>query len=205
MNTSSGKKIGHHEAADYIPWNTMLRVVHELFRDKKYVMSCFLAIGSFTGLRVSDIKQLTWEMLLSTEPITLIETKTKKKRTIKINEDLQRQIIQPSYEALGITNIKSKFLISQMKVTFSTQRLNVKLKEVKAQYKMKDVPNISCHSLRKCFGRHFFDVQSEQGNGSTALCILMELFNHSSQQMTLKYLGIRQTELLNTYDCLTFA
>ena len=33
---------------------------------------------------------------------------------------------------------------------------------------------------------------------------LMELFNHSSVTITKRYLGLRQEELLNTYDCLSF-
>ena len=31
-----------------------------------------------------------------------------------------------------------------------------------------------------------------------------ELFNHSSVSITKRYLGLRQEELLNTYDCLSF-
>ena len=32
----------------------------------------------------------------------------------------------------------------------------------------------------------------------------MELFNHSSIAITKRYLGLRQEEILETYDCLTF-
>lgn len=204
MISESGKLIGYHEAADYIPWNTMLRVVHELFKDKQYVMSIFISIGSFTGLRVGDLKTLTWEQLLSTEPFTIIEEKTGKKRQIKINSDLQKQIIQPSYDSLKISSPKAKFLKSQKKCVFTTQRLNIKLKEIKVKYKMKDVPHISCHSLRKTFGKKYYETQCELGKGNEALCMLMEMFNHSSQAITLRYLGIRQEELLSSYDVLSF-
>ena len=33
---------------------------------------------------------------------------------------------------------------------------------------------------------------------------LMELFNHSSVSITKRYLGLRQEEILETYDCLSF-
>ena len=36
-----------------------------------------------------------------------------------------------------------------------------------------------------------------------ALVKLMELFNHSSVSITKRYLGLRQEEILETYDCLT--
>lgn len=204
MISKSGKLIGHHEAADYIPFETMLRVVHELFRDRQYVMSVFISVASFTGLRVGDIKNLTWEQLLSTEPFTIVEEKTDKKRQVKINSNLQQQIIKPSYEALKIASPKARFLMSQKKCVFSTQRLNIKLKEIKTKYKMKDVPHISCHSCRKTFGRKFYQTQCELGKGNEALCMLMEMFNHSSQAITLRYLGIRQEELLSSYDVLEF-
>ena len=37
-----------------------------------------------------------------------------------------------------------------------------------------------------------------------ALVKLMELFNHSSVSITKRYLGLRQEEILETYDCLSF-
>jgi hypothetical protein len=45
-------------------------------------------------------------------------------------------------------------------------------------------------------------VDSE--NSELALVKLMELFNHSSIAITKRYLGLRQEEILETYDCLTF-
>lgn len=203
MISASGKQIGYHEAADYIPWATMLRVVHELYKDKNYVMSIFIGVGAFTGLRVSDIKTLTYEQLLSPVPFTIVEQKTGKKRTIKLNPEFQ-QHVKRCFEALKISSLKARFLVSQKKSVFSTQRLNVILKEIKVKYKMKDVPRISCHSLRKSFGRKYYEEQSAIGNGETALVMLSEMFNHSSPAITRRYLGLRQEELLETYDCLTF-
>lgn len=41
-------------------------------------------------------------------------------------------------------------------------------------------------------------------NSELALIKLMELFNHSSVAITKRYLGQRQEEILETYDCLSF-
>ena len=41
-------------------------------------------------------------------------------------------------------------------------------------------------------------------NAELALVKLMELFNHSSVAITKRYLGLRQEEILETYECLTF-
>lgn len=64
------------------------------------------------------------------------------------------------------------------------------------------IGNFSCHSLRKTFGRQVYNMNSE--NSELALVKLMELFNHSNVAITKRYLGLRQEELLNTYDCLSF-
>ena len=56
--------------------------------------------------------------------------------------------------------------------------------------------------LRKTFGRQVYNMNSE--NSELALVKLMELFNHSSVAITKRYLGLRQEEILQTYDCLTF-
>ena len=57
-------------------------------------------------------------------------------------------------------------------------------------------------SLRKTFGRQVYNMNSE--NSELALVKLMEQFNHSSVAITKRYLGLRQEEILETYDCLTF-
>ena len=81
------------------------------------------------------------------------------------------------------------------------ERQAVILKEIKKKYRLK-VKNFSCHSLRKTFGRQVYTMNGE--NSELALVKLMELFNHSSVAITKRYLGLRQEEILETYDCLTF-
>ena len=92
-------------------------------------------------------------------------------------------------------------LVSQKGTVFTIQRINVILKEIKRKYRLK-VKNFSFHSLRKTFGRLVYNMNSE--NSELALVKLMELFNHSSLAITKRYLGLRQEEILETYDCLTF-
>ena len=75
------------------------------------------------------------------------------------------------------------------------------LKEVKKKYRL-HVGNFSCHSLRKTFGRQVYTMNDN--NAELALVKLMELFNHSSLAITKRYLGLREEEILQTYDCLSF-
>lgn len=191
----------HHTASDYLRWDTMLNLVRKLYRDGNYIMSLYIGCGAFFGLRVSDTKRLTWKMLLNDSTFTIVEQKTQKKRTIKINADFQKHI-RKCYNALGGRNIDDMCFVSQKHTIFSTQRLNVLLKEIKDRYKLKDIEHFSNHSLRKCFGRKVVEMAGE--NSEMALIKLSELFQHSSVNVTRRYLGLRQEELLNTYDCLDF-
>jgi integrase len=191
----------HHTASDYLRWDTMLNLVRKLYRDGNYIMSLYIGCGAFFGLRVSDTKRLTWRMLLNDSTFTIVEQKTQKKRTIKINADFQKHI-RKCYNALGGKNIDDMCFVSQKHTIFSTQRLNVLLKEIKDRYKLKDIEHFSNHSLRKCFGRKVVEMAGE--NSEMALIKLSELFQHSSVNVTRRYLGLRQEELLNTYDCLDF-
>ena len=186
--------------ADYLVWSDAMNLIRKLAKDGNYKISLLIALGCFTGLRISDILALRWKQILNTSEFTVIEKKTNKVRTIRINAQL-RQHIKECYEQIKPIGINSPILVSQKGTVFTIQRINVILKEVKRKYKLK-IKNFSCHSLRKTFGRQVYNMNSD--NSELALVKLMELFNHSSVTITKRYLGLRQEELLNTYDCLSF-
>jgi len=189
-----------HTTADYLEWNTMLNLIRKLFRDGDYRMSLFIGAGCFFGLRVSDLRKLTWSMLLQDDKFIINEQKTGKRRIVKINSDFQKHI-QQCYDALKIRDIDEARFLSRKNMVMSTQRINVRLKEIKKKYNIK-IDNFSCHSLRKAFGRKIFESSGE--NAQMALVKLSELFNHSSVAITKIYLGLREKELLETYDLLDF-
>ena len=186
--------------ADYLVWSDAMNLIRKLAKDGNFKMSLLIALGCFTGLRISDILALRWEQILSTEEFTIIEKKTGKKRVLRLNPQLQ-QHIKECYEQIKPISIKSPILVSQKGTVFTIQRINVVLKEIKRKYRLK-VKNFSCHSLRKTFGRQVYNMNSE--NSELALVKLMELFNHSSLAITKRYLGLRQEEILETYDVLSF-
>ena len=186
--------------ADYLVWSDAMNLIRKLANDGNYKMSLLIALGCFTGLRISDILALRWEQILSAEEFSIIEKKTGKKRVLRLNPQLQ-QHIRECYEQIQPIGIKAPILVSQKGTVFTIQRINVVLKEIKKKYRLK-VKNFSCHSLRKTFGRQVYNMNSE--NSELALVKLMELFNHSSLAITKRYLGLRQEEILQTYDCLCF-
>lgn len=186
--------------ADYIEWNTMLNLVRRLFKDGDYRMSLLIGCGAFFGLRISDLLTLKWNMLLDCDNFLITEKKTSKKRTIRINSDFQKHI-KDCYSALKIKDSNQYCFISRKRTVYSIQRINVKFKEIRSKYNLK-IEHISSHSLRKTFGRKVIENAGE--NSEMALIKLSELFNHSSPQITRRYLGIRQEELMEVYDSLNF-
>lgn len=192
--------IHKYQTSDYMEWDVMLSLIRKLYRDGNYRMSLLIGCGSFFGLRISDILTLTWSMLLNDDKFTLNEKKTNKRRVVKINADFQQHIKQ-CHDALGIKNDNEKCFLSQKKVVYSTQRINVLFKEIKKKYNLK-IEHFSTHTMRKTFGRKVFESAGE--NANMALMRLSELFNHSNVSVTKIYLGIREKELLETYDLLDF-
>ena len=139
-------------------------------------------------------------MLLNKEAkFILIEKRTGKRREVKINREFHKHI-KDCYQALTIQNMDELCFNSGRNKANSIQWINLILKELKYRYNLK-VNHFSTHSLRKTFGRKVFESSD---NAELALVKLMELFNHSSVSITKRYLGLRQEEILETYDCLSF-
>ena len=195
------KQANHkYQTSDYMEWDVMLSLIRKLYRDGNYRMSLLIGCGCFFGLRISDILTLTWSMLLDDDKFTLNEKKTNKRRTVKINSDFQ-QHIKRCHDALRIKNDDEKCFLSQKKVVYSTQRINVLFKDIKKRYNLK-IEHFSTHSMRKTFGRKVYESSGE--NANMALIKLSEILNHSNISITKIYLGIREKELLETYDLLDF-
>jgi integrase len=188
---------GSRTTADYLPWDEMISLLRLLERDGKYMLLTLVGIGSYTGLRISDILRLRWSDLLEGEHLELHEVKTKKYRKIKISAKLKHLLVSlfrkqnPKPEQLVLFNDKKGSV-------YSRQHLNRLLKDIKREYRL-SIANFSTHSFRKTFGRRIW----HQDNYSEKSLILLSLiFNHADTQVTRKYLGITDEEIQAVYDLL---
>ncbi len=171
---------------DYLDYDYLMGIALRLGKDPKTkYISNYIIVATNTGLRSSDVLPLTWEDLRN-KTIDVIEKKTKKKKTIAINEEIH-EIIKPDYTG-------SPFL-SKKKTIVSVQHLNVVFKSVFAE-QIKNGLNVSTHTFRKSFGRTIFKNNNES---EKSLIYLMDLFNHADLKTTRTYLGIRQEELNELY------
>ena len=76
--------------ADYLQWSEAMNLIRKLAKDGNYKISLLVALGCFTGLRISDILALRWKQILNAEEFTVIEIKTGKQRTVRINMQIGR-------------------------------------------------------------------------------------------------------------------
>ena len=192
----------YHEyrTSNAMDWDAMLALVRRLYRDGDYRMSLLFGCGCFFGLRISDLRTLTWSMLLDDDKFTIYEKKTGKRRVVKINQGFQKHI-KLIHDALKITNNDEKCFLSKKRMVYSTQRINILFKEIKQRYNLK-IEHFSTHTMRKTFGRKVFE--SAGTDAPLALMRLQTLFNHASPAITKKYLGITDSELESSYDLLDF-
>lgn len=167
--------------------------------DKKYYLMFILGIR--TGLRITDILELKvkdvrdYKGNIRTHIITK-ENKTNKSRRIKIHielkKELEMQVLYKDDEAYLIpSNKKDKF--GDFK-HISRQRAWEVLKVVA---NFIGVDEIGCHTLRKTFGYHYYKKTKN-------IALLQTIFNHSSPEITLRYIGITDDMMDDAFDNMDF-
>lgn len=153
-------------------------------RERDYIM--FL-LGISVGLRISDILKLKKEDLLKSH-IDIREMKTDKNKRVKIPGYLKKEFV-----AYASKLNDGDYLIQSREGTNSpicrTTAYRI-LRDAADHVKLKE---IGTHTLRKTFGYHFY-------NQTNNIAMLMELFNHSEESMTLRYIGITQDALDKAMD-----
>lgn len=202
-----------HTTADYIEWNQLTILILRLYRDEDYKMSLLISVASFCLLRISDVLNLKYEDLIFVDEngkyavkseIILFEKKTKKKRIIPINDTLKKHILDCVMKFSVFDKDHSAFIFtSAKKSVYSIQAINRKLKTIKAKYGLK-ISNFSTHTFRKSGARHIFEKHSENNNGQLAIVHLMSILGHSSPEISLRYIAIRQSEIKDTFQFMSF-
>ncbi len=154
---------------------------------RNYALIC---TGINTALRISDMLELTWEEVYDFRQkrfrphLTLRENKTGKKTIIALNKSLQKALA--TYKK-SLPSQKPEQYIFPGKKSPSLSRQQAFRIIKHAGMALKFPEPISCHSLRKTFGYHAWTA----GANPT---ILMMIYNHSSFQITKRYLGIDQDD-----------
>lgn len=160
---------------DYEQLEALKRVL-KAKNERDYIL---LLMGLYTALRISDILRVRVEDIKK-DYLTIREKKTSKLRRIYLHHELKKAL--NNY-------IKDKepheFLIK------SREGINKPITRARAYDILKNaaqevgIDSIGTHSLRKTFGYWAYKDTKD-------VAALQKLFNHSSPEETLRYIGIEQ-------------
>lgn len=161
-----------------------------LYDEPNYRNYALIITGLNTALRINDLLHLTWDMVYNDNQVkdhlTLKERKTGKYSRLLINTELQALLDE--YRERYYTGSVNPYLF------YSCRKPDMPLSRCQAYRIIRHAAeavgladHISCHSLRKTFGYHAW----KQG---TPPALLMSIYNHSSYQITRRYLCIEQDD-----------
>ena len=152
-----------------------------------------IVLGVYTALRISDLRRLQWDDVYNFEigafraHITLVERKTGKQKKIALNgkaiHALRLCFQTRRGDFIFANNRKDKAPISRVQ---AWRVIKAAADAVGA------TGRIACHSLRKTFG--YFAWKS-----GVLPVMLMDIYNHSSFEITRRYLGIAQEDRDKVY------
>ena len=188
--------------ADYLPWDTAMALIRKLYRDGNYRMSLLLGCGFFFGLRISDLLHLSFNQILDKDEVVIYEQKTGKRRVIRINKGFQGHI-RDCHNVMNVRDDTLPCFLNRYGSIISLQMINREFKSVKVKYQLK-IENFSTHTMRKTWARQIWEIENAEGRGDMALLKLSELMNHSAQNITRRYIGLKHQELGQVYDSLKF-
>lgn len=165
--------------------------MYEYLRNQSERNFLLFLLGISLGLRISDLLQLKKEDLYQAH-IFMWEKKTKNKKKarkrVKIPGYLKKYII-PYADSLRDGDYVFKSQKGGNRPIDRSQAYRI-LNNAAKQVNIKE---IGTHTLRKTFGYHFYKATKD-------VAMLQEIFNHSSPEITLRYIGITQDAMDKAID-----
>lgn len=158
----------------------------------KYAM--LFKFGINTGLRISDILPIKVNDIFTEdkkfkEHLILKEIKTKKEKKIKLNEILRKMLLKYVNE----NNLKSNDFIFYSQKGGHLGRIQVYRVFNEAAHAV-GIENFGTHSLRKTWG--YWTYKMSKYN----IGLIMDTLNHSSESITLRYIGVNQDQKDELYS-----
>jgi integrase len=191
-------------------------IINYLLSTHQYRNCMLFIVGIHTGLRISDIRELQFCDFINSDctfkdEIIVFEKKTrntrksKSNRHIPIHNDIKKIITLYLNNTPNVTLNDYIFTSesnngSKVNKPMSRQAIDNMLKDIITD-KLHINCKVSTHTLRKSFSYHTIMQAKDK---SRAIQQLQLLLGHSSQLCTLRYAGITDDELAQTYKDLYF-
>lgn len=148
--------------------------------------------GTNSGLRISDILALNVEDVKNKQYVEIIEKKTKKYKRFPLNNKLRnliKEYLKIRENQYSLTNEEPLF-VGKKHCRLDRSQVYRFINDVCRNLGI--AVNVGTHTMRKTFGYHHY----KQNNN---VALLQKIFNHSSPSITMRYIGIAQEELDESY------
>ncbi len=155
---------------------------------RNYALIC---LGVNSALRISDLLRLRWSDVYDfsnkcfKKHIVISEKKTDKETRIAINNNAQKGLDVYMTSLGAITGNEYIFIGRDKRTPLCRSQAYRIITHAAQSLNMEN--GISCHSLRKTFGYYAWKC-------GTPPVMLMDIYNHSSYEITKRYLGIKQDD-----------
>lgn len=163
-------------------------------------------IGINLGIRGSDLAKLKWNKLLYEDMTFRDCIKIKPKKTEKTGKyvllGFNKAVKTITKEYIGkypIDNIDD-YIFKSRKGDDAISRMSIGRIIKNAAKEIGIKQNINSHSLRKTWGYHIYHNATDRGE---ALVTLQKCFGHSNQLTTMKYIGIYDEDIIETYNTIS--
>tara|TARA_R110002020_G_scaffold475597_1_gene711167 strand:+ start:135 stop:749 length:615 start_codon:yes stop_codon:yes gene_type:complete len=160
----------------------------------------------FTGLRFSDIENMTFGDIVNHE--YMFKTQRKNKKDIRMRyPSVFREYIQNVYDSIEYITDES-YLTARNYATNKPTSYKTALRFAKALLDENDLiresdketnntVNIGTHSFRKAFATRYYDRSEDKERALEDLCYH---FNHSSVSMTRRYIGLNLNQISKSLE-----
>lgn len=143
-------------------------------------------IGINCGLRISDILALDVKDVKNKTHIQLRERKTGKQKKLPINSKLKPMIDNFTKNKSGEEPLFETIFGNRMGRIMAYKIINEVCRDAGLCLK------VGTHTMRKTFGYHHYKKFRD-------VAMLQTMFNHSTPKITLRYIGISQDEIDESY------
>lgn len=164
-----------------------LRKIEAILRENSLRDLLIFTMGTNCGLRISDILNLDVSDVKDKNYINIVEKKTNKPKRFPINTKLKPMLEKFTKNRKRNEPLFLSIFGNRMERTQCYRIINEACRRAGVEYK------VGTHTLRKTFGYHHYQKFKD-------VVVLQKIFNHYSPQITLRYIGIDQDMIDESYN-----